>query len=98
MRFDNDAPPVVALGDTTLHDGTIQVDGVGIAPPYTITAIGDPHTMAAAMSIPGGLAESVRQLGGRPVISQRKQMRIDALHRPPAHRYAQPVPTATPTQ
>ncbi len=79
-------------------DGTVQVDGVGVHPPYTIKAIGDPHTMAAAMAIPGGLAESVRQLGGRPVISQRKQLRIDALHRPPAHRYAQPVPTATPTR
>lgn len=93
--------PVRVVASTyfgTAQDGTVQVDGVGVRPPYRILAIGDPHTMAAAMAIPGGLAENVRQLGGHPAITQSQTVHIDALHSPPAHRYAQPVPTATPTQ
>jgi uncharacterized protein YlxW (UPF0749 family) len=39
------------------------VEGTPIPNPVTIAAIGDPDTMAAAMSIPGGLADSVRTRG-----------------------------------
>ena len=93
--------PVRVVADSyfeTAQGGGVAVDGERVHPPYTIRAIGDPHTMAAAMDIPGGLAESVRQLGGRPSITQVKTLRIDALHRAPAHRYARPVPTTTPTK
>jgi uncharacterized protein YlxW (UPF0749 family) len=41
----------------------LVVNGEPLSSPITILAIGDPDTMSAALSIPGGLAESVRTRG-----------------------------------
>lgn len=51
--------------DTWFADGAdgIVVDGQTVGDPIRIRAIGDPDTMSAALSIPGGLAESVRTRG-----------------------------------
>lgn len=72
----------------------VSVDGTRLASPYELLAIGDAATLASAMQIPGGLTESVRQLGATPQVSQLRSVSVDALHtfRPP--RYAQPVPTS----
>jgi uncharacterized protein YlxW (UPF0749 family) len=43
-------------------DGVL-VSGKPLASPIRVVALGDPETMAAAMSIPGGLADSVRTRG-----------------------------------
>ena len=45
------------------EDGTVVVSGEPLSAPIRIVAIGDPATMAAAVSIPGGLADSVRTRG-----------------------------------
>lgn len=44
-------------------DGAVVVDGEPVTAPIRIVAIGDPDTMTAALSIPGGLADSVRTRG-----------------------------------
>jgi uncharacterized protein YlxW (UPF0749 family) len=44
-------------------DGAVVVDGEPVTAPIRMVAIGDPDTMAAALSIPGGLADSVRTRG-----------------------------------
>lgn len=88
---------VASTSFSTSPAGAILVDGVGIHPPYRILAIGDAHTIAAAMDIPGGLAETVRQLGGTPTVTQSTSIRITALSAPREHRYAHPVPSATAT-
>ncbi len=44
-------------------DQGVVVDGEPVVGPIRIVAIGDPDTMTAAMSIPGGLADSVRTRG-----------------------------------
>ena len=41
----------------------IVVDGVSLAPPYDIVAIGDPHTMSTAMGIPGGVLDTLTAQG-----------------------------------
>lgn len=76
----------------------IQIDGISVSPPYTVLAIGDPQTMAAAMDIPGGISETVRQLGATPQVTQSQKIRIDALQSVREPRYARPVPAPTPTQ
>lgn len=43
--------------------GEVVIDGEPLSSPIRIVAIGDPATMAAALSIPGGLADSVRTRG-----------------------------------
>jgi uncharacterized protein YlxW (UPF0749 family) len=45
-------------------DGGVSVSGTRMVPPYRIIAIGDPDTMVSALSIPGGVADSVRTRGG----------------------------------
>lgn len=51
--------------DTWFGDGPdgIVVSGTPLAQPLTIEAIGDPDTLAGAVGIPGGLADSVRTRG-----------------------------------
>lgn len=44
-------------------DQGVVASGTPVGPEIDILAIGDPETMTAAMSIPGGLAESVRTRG-----------------------------------
>ena len=75
----------------------IEIDGRSVAPPYTITAIGDPATMSSAMEIPGGLSENVRQLGATITITQSKDLTVGALHPISTPRYARPVPQPAPT-
>ncbi len=51
--------------DTWFANGPdgVLVSGAALTSPIRVLAIGDPDTMAAAMSIPGGLADSVRTRG-----------------------------------
>ena len=44
--------------------------------PYTILAIGDPETLATAMEIPGGVADSVRTAGALFEMEQREVLEI----------------------
>jgi uncharacterized protein YlxW (UPF0749 family) len=76
----------------------VAIDGVTVTQPYTITAIGDPPTMASAMEIPGGLSETVRRLPGATItITQAKDLTVGALHTLSQPRYARPVPSSPPT-
>ena len=75
----------------TAAEGGIRVDGVTLTAPYTILAIGDPQTLATAMEIPGGVADTVRRAGGEARIVQQQRLVIRALRtlRPP--QYSQPA-------
>jgi uncharacterized protein YlxW (UPF0749 family) len=52
------------------------VNGSALASPITILAIGDPETMEAALSIPGGLADSVRTRGAEFAATAAQSMTI----------------------
>jgi uncharacterized protein YlxW (UPF0749 family) len=75
----------------------IEIDGMSVNQPYTVTAIADPATMFSAMEIPGGLSENVRQLGATISITQEKDLTVGALHPLAQPRYARPVPPSAPT-
>lgn len=77
-------------------DGAIEVGGERVEPPYVITAIGDPATMASAMEIPGGVSESVRGDGALPSVRQSESLAVTALHSLSEPRYARPVPAPSP--
>ncbi len=83
---------VVASTYFTDGDTGVSVSGTKLDLPYTITAIGDPATMASAMDIPGGVTESVRRLGGKATVEQHESLSITALHDVTEPRYARPVP------
>jgi uncharacterized protein YlxW (UPF0749 family) len=71
--------------------GALTVDGKTLMPPYSVLAIGDPPTLAAAMNIPGGAADSVKRVGGTMSVQQGDKVDITALRQPKSRQYAQPV-------
>ena len=70
--------------------GALTVDGATLTPPYSVVAIGDPPTLAAAMNIPGGAADSVKRVGGTLSVQQADKVSITALRQPKPRQYAQP--------
>jgi uncharacterized protein YlxW (UPF0749 family) len=71
--------------------GSLTVDGKILTPTYSIVAIGDPPTLAAAMNIPGGAVDSVKRVGGTMTVQQGDRVDITALRQPKPRQYAQPV-------
>ena len=84
----------VRIGVTTAvvgAEGAVSIDGVPIAMPVDVLAIGDPATMSAAMSIPGGVVASVKLVGGEVTVNQAEQIEITALRDPATPDYAEPA-------
>jgi uncharacterized protein YlxW (UPF0749 family) len=71
--------------------GALTVDGKTLSPTYSVLAIGDPPTLAAAMNIPGGAVDSVKRVGGTISVQQSDRVDITALRQPKPRQYAQPV-------
>ncbi|MEO8328642.1 MAG: DUF881 domain-containing protein [Candidatus Nanopelagicales bacterium] len=68
----------------------VVVDGEAVSAPYVVTAIGDATTLASALSIPGGVIESMTEAGGQPSVNQSSLVRIDTLKPLPDNDYARP--------
>jgi len=71
--------------------GALVVDSQTMRPPYSLVAIGDPATLAAAMNIPGGAVDSVERVGGTMTVEQSDRVEVTALRQPKPRQYAQPV-------
>lgn len=71
--------------------GALIVDSVPLEPPYSLVAIGDSPTLAAALSIPGGAVDSVKRVGATMTVEQADRVEVSALRQPKARQYAQPV-------
>jgi uncharacterized protein YlxW (UPF0749 family) len=87
-------PPTVRVGvDTWVvgAPGALVIDGVPMSPPYSVLAIGDPATLAAAMNIPGGATDSVERVGGTMSVQQADVVNVTTLRQPKPRQYAQPV-------
>ena len=75
----------------TSTDRGLVVDGVAVTAPYQIVAIGDPATLATAMEIPGGVADTAQRAGGAARTEQAERVVIRALRAVRTPRYAQPT-------
>jgi uncharacterized protein YlxW (UPF0749 family) len=73
--------------------GDVVLDGVPLRQPYSITAVGDAHTLAGAMAIPGGFTDSLRGAGATVTVLESDIVRVEALHQPREAQYARPVPS-----
>ncbi|BDE14166.1 MULTISPECIES: DUF881 domain-containing protein [Mycobacterium] len=90
----NDAHESIRVGvDTWVVGaaGSLTIDSKAFAPPYSLLAIGDPPTLAAAMNIPGGAEDSVKRVGGRMSVQQADRVEVTTLRQPKTRQYAQPV-------
>lgn len=89
-----DANHAVRVGVSTWVVGTagaLEIDGTTLMPPYSVLAIGDSPTLAAAMNIPGGAVDSVKRVGGAMSVQQEDRVEVTALRQPKPRQYAQPV-------
>ncbi len=59
--------------------------------PFVIKAIGDSKTLSSAMTIPGGIVESVRQKGANATVTESERVEITSTHQPTDLTHAQPV-------
>jgi uncharacterized protein YlxW (UPF0749 family) len=90
----NDAHQSVRVGVDTWVVGTpgsLIIDSKTLSPSYSILAIGDPPTLAAAMNIPGGAQDTVKRDGARMSVQQADRVDVTTLRQPKPHQYAQPV-------
>lgn len=74
------------------ESGEIRIDGVEVAAPYVIVAIGDSQTLATAMQIPGGVEDKVIQASGSIDVVTAEQVEVDALRPLEQPEYAEPAP------
>ncbi|OHU83227.1 DUF881 domain-containing protein [Mycobacterium talmoniae] len=89
-----DAAQAVRVGVSTWvtgAGGALEIDGTTLTPPYSVIAIGDSPTLAAAMNIPGGAVDSVKRVGGAMSVQQAERVEVTALRQPKPRQYAQPV-------
>jgi uncharacterized protein YlxW (UPF0749 family) len=90
----NDAHQSIRVGvDTWVvgSPGSLTIDNKTLSPPYSVLAIGDPPTLAAAMNIPGGAEDSIKRVGARMSVQQANKVDVTTLRQPKPHQYAQPV-------
>lgn len=73
------------------NPGALVIDATTLNPTYSVLAIGDPPTLAAAMNIPGGATDSIERVGATMVIQQTDRVDVTALRQPKPPQYAQPV-------
>src|ERR1700712_371488 len=71
--------------------GAVSLDGTALQAPYTVLAIGDPPTLAAAVAIPGGVLDTVGRAGGTMTTTQSPRISISALRPARAPLYARPA-------
>jgi uncharacterized protein YlxW (UPF0749 family) len=86
--------PSVRVGTSTYFldvQGGILTDGRVLRAPYTIIAVGDAATLAAALNIPGGVVNTVDQASATTRIVQRSKVVVTALRVVGAPKYARPA-------
>jgi uncharacterized protein YlxW (UPF0749 family) len=93
MQISGSASTVRVGVDTwvTGSPGALSIDGQTVTGPYSILAIGDPPTLAAAVNIPGGAVDTVERVGATIEVQQSDRVDVTALRQPKPRQYAQPV-------
>jgi uncharacterized protein YlxW (UPF0749 family) len=73
--------------------GGLVLDGTHLTAPYEIIAVGDSRTIAEALRIPGGVVDSVRNVGGSVAVSENASVTVSALRALKPPQYASPAPS-----
>ena len=82
---------VVASSFVGSVGGDILIDGKKVSRPLEIRAIGDSKTLSSAMTIPGGIVETVRQQNAEATVTESQNIEITSVHEPSTFSYAKPV-------
>ncbi len=73
-------------------EGRVEVDGTSLRSPYQFKVIGEARTLAAALDIPGGILDVLRQREAQGVVRQLTELTISTLRPITAPEYARPAP------
>ena len=71
----------------------VNVNQVGLAPPFRVEAIGDPATLQGAMGLPGGVVQQLKGVGCIITVETAKKLMLPAFDGAVDFRYAQRAPT-----
>lgn len=82
---------IVATSEISLAGNNININGKPTAPPYTIKAIGNPDTIASAITMRAGIVDSMREDGLRVSIAKQEDVEVKAYDGIVRFRYAKPV-------
>jgi uncharacterized protein YlxW (UPF0749 family) len=88
----NDRVRVIAQTSFEDDPDGVRVDGVVLRPPYVIDAIGDPDTLAGALTFQEGFADDVKLDSGSVSVKKEDRIKVTVTRTPSKPRYAQPVP------
>jgi uncharacterized protein YlxW (UPF0749 family) len=72
-------------------DAGVRVGGRVLKPPYVMEVIGDPDTLADAVTFRGGLADRVEGRGGEIEVEERPTIQVTAVADAPEPQYARPA-------
>lgn len=72
-------------------DAGVRVGGHVLKAPYVLEVIGDPETLADAVTFRGGLADGVESRGGEVQVEKRDTIEVTALADVPEPQYARPA-------
>ncbi|MGM0384449.1 MAG: DUF881 domain-containing protein [Actinomycetota bacterium] len=60
-------------------DEGVEVDGLAVAPPYRVSAIGSPDALSVALEMPGGVLAAIRATGATTTMQELGDVRIEAV-------------------
>lgn len=89
MEF-NDQVRVVAQTSFDTGDAGILVDGELLTSPYTLDVIGEPRTLAEALTFPFGPLDQLKEVGATVDVSVEDDVVIESVREPGRPQYAQP--------
>lgn len=87
----NDEVRVIAQTGITQDGAEVVVDGTTVETPVTIDAIGDPQTLATALTFDGGLIDEFEEVGGVVRVQELEQVEVASTTELPPTRFAEPV-------
>lgn len=82
---------VVTRTSIITDSGSIAIDGVTVASPYTIRAIGDSDMMRVALEMPGGILSAIRSRGPSTDVTQNDLLQIESTAELPEFVHATPL-------
>lgn len=69
----------------------IQINGINLSAPYTISAIGDPNTLETALKLRGGVLTDIKAADIDVIITKEEEITIPAYDKVLEYKYAKPV-------
>jgi uncharacterized protein YlxW (UPF0749 family) len=93
MQIAGTGAPVRVIASTYFVDTAkgISVDSIELTGTYTITVIGPGNTMRTALTIPGGVSDSVGRDGGTVVVDGPATVKVTAVHPAADLQHAKPA-------